>query len=67
MKVQKIWSVIGVLMLAFASLNVSAQASVASPHQVVEKVTTDLLAEVKKAQSCLNPIPISILPISKKF
>lgn len=57
MKVQKIWSVIGVLMLAFASLNVSAQAGVASPHQVVEKVTTDLLAEVKKSAELLKSDP----------
>lgn len=47
----------GVLMLALAALNVSAQASVASPQEVVEKVTTDLLAEVKKGSAMLKSDP----------
>lgn len=57
MKAQKIWGYVAALMLVVSTMSVSAQESVDSPHQVVEKVTADLLAEVKKSAALLKSDP----------
>lgn len=57
MKAQKFWGYLGAIILAVAVMGASAQSEVATPQQVVEKVTNDLLAEVKKSAALLKSNP----------